>query len=325
MKRSDATAALSWANDTRATSDTRITATEFRILCVIAGGCSTRATIAAAAGCGESTIPRAVRRLEKIGALKRIPGEAGKANTYEVYVRPDTGVAADTRIATRRVSKNTRIAKVQESSDTGAAADTGDAVDNIAPLIRNASARVENNSSSIELELYPETVELTANSRAREAAPKILNGSAKGMLAHDLARKLIEVIDSPSLDARSHGLFKTCGVIRQWIDDGADFDADIVPTVAALCERKNGEPIQTYRFFTRAVRDAAKTRLTIEREASNPITANEITDDKRPSHSYARGADYGRGKRNLHTDLLLRDVLDDQPVGDGRLDFSASK
>lgn len=171
MKRSDATAALSWANDTRATSDTRITATEFRILCVIAGGCDTRAKIAAAAGCGESTVPRAVRRLEKIGALKRHPGEAGKANTYEVFVRAETGVAADTGITTSRVAKNTRISKVQERSDTGAVADTGSAVDNSAPLIRNASARVENKSSSIELELNSERVEPSSGGALVLTAP----------------------------------------------------------------------------------------------------------------------------------------------------------
>lgn len=323
MKRSDATAALSWANDTRATADTRITATEFRVLCVIAGGCRTRAEIAAAAGCSQSTVPRAVRRLEKIKALKR-EQHAGKANDYVVQVRPDTGTAADTGITTGRAKADTRISKAVEQADTGAEADTGSAVDNDVLPIRNAGARVENKSSSLELELYPERVEPSGNSRAHDAVPKILNGSAKGMLAHDLARKLIEVIDSPSLDARSHGLFKTCGVIRQWIDDGADFDTDIVPTVAALCARKNGEPIQTYRFFTRAVRDATQTRLTIEREASNPITPAEAKTHDSTSSTSVDGIRIRREPVSPATAARLqrraRREAERQPIDFGRVD-----
>lgn len=137
MKRSDATAALSWANNTRATADTRITATEFRVLCVIAGGCRTRSEIAAAASCGESTIPRAVRRLEKIGALERTP-DPGKANNYVVLVRPDTGTSVDTGVATSRAADEIGVAKPKWR---GAKPDTPSPVLSTGAPIRNAGAR----------------------------------------------------------------------------------------------------------------------------------------------------------------------------------------
>ena len=281
MKRSDGTAALSWANDTRATADTRITATEFRVLCVIAGGCRTRAEISAAAGCSESTVPRAVRKLEKIGALKR-EQNPGKANDYVVQVRPDTGTSADTGIATGRTKAATRISKVAEPTDTGASTDTASAVDNDDALIRNASARVENKSSSIELELYSETVESSGNSAPR----KFLNGSAKGMLAHELSSKLIEITNNPLLDARNHKLAATCGELRALIDDGADFDADIVPVVLDLCARKRGGQITTWKYFTSAIRAAAADRMAIERQGANPIPPAEAKPhDSTPSTS----------------------------------------
>lgn len=158
MKRSDATAALSWANNTRATGDTRITSTELHVLIVIAGGCRTRAEIAAAVGCAESTVPRCVRKLVKIGALKRTPQD-GKANVYEVKPRQiDTGIASDTGINTRRTTKTARITKAPPSNDTGANDDMALAVDNNDAPIRNAGARAAPEQITTQLsEFNPES------------------------------------------------------------------------------------------------------------------------------------------------------------------------
>lgn len=191
----------------------------------------------------------------------------------------------------------------------------------ILPPIEHAPARGNTNLKLRDTsQFYPERAELAAT-----AARVRLNGSAKGMLAHDLARNLIQIVDSPSLDERSHGLFKTCAEIRHWLDDGADFDLDVVPTVIALCERQNGEPIRSYRFFTAAVRAAARQRKTIENQIRNPIIADEATPYEQRTGRSDNGASYGRAKRNHHTDLLLRDVLDDSPSAVGGLDFSPSK
>jgi hypothetical protein len=160
MKRSDATAALSWANNTRATDDTRITSTELHVLIVIAGGCRTRAEIAAAVGCAESTVPRCVRKLVKIRALERRAVD-GKANEYTVQARQiDTGTIDDTGITTSRTAKNTRLANAPPANDTGADSDTGRAVDNPDTHIRNARARAAPDKNTTQVsEDNPESAE----------------------------------------------------------------------------------------------------------------------------------------------------------------------
>lgn len=292
MKRSDATAALSWANDTRATSDTRITATEFRVLCVIAGGCDTRAKIAAAAGCGESTVPRAVRRLEKIGALKRHPGEPGKANSYEVFVRQDTGVAADTGITTRRVAKNTRISKVQEPSDTGAKADTGLPVDNGAPLIRNAGARVEDKSSTRVLELNSERVEPSGGALVLVAPPA--KPDKRGTRMHADWRP------GPSAmkEAVKHG------IVNGWCEATLENFIDYWLGVPGA----KGVKLDWDATFRNALRAEAKARRYVPAEYSTDGKSN----DQRTSHSYASAGK--RRARSVETEILMRDILD-RPQG----------
>lgn len=328
MKRTDATAALSWADNTRATSDTRITAIQYRILSVIAGGCETRARIAAAAGCGESTVPRAVRRLEKVGALKRTIGAPGKANTYEVLVRSDTGIARDTGITTTRVASKTRIAKVRESGETGATSETGQTENAPRAHIEHAPAcAAPVQTITLPVEDYTETVVLVEAVVAREPAPHILNGAAKSMPAHLLADKLIEIANSPWLLPNTLGLSKTVQEIRGWITDECDFDQDIVPTVIDLCARYPGKrPLTTWKYFSGAVRDAALTRIALEERARNPITLEEANAHvQHAPRNRNAGPDYGRGKSNHHTDELLRDILDGPPHGDGRMDFYAGK
>lgn len=192
----------------------------------------------------------------------------------------------------------------------------------VLPPIKHGRARVEDNLKLRDItQLYPERTELAAT-----AARVRLNGSAKGMRAHELMSHLIRIVDSPSLDARSVGLAKTCHELKNLIDDGADFDADIVPTVIELCGRKNGEPIKSMTYFSAAIRANAATRLRLEQQARNPITPAETdTHDQQRIGRSDNGANYGREKRNHHTDLLLRDVLDDSPSAVGGLDFIASK
>lgn len=65
-------------------------------------------------------------------------------------------------------------------------------------------------------------------------------------------------------------------------------------------------------------------KFDVERAQRNNQSTEAANDQPRTSRS-DNGANYGREKRNHHTDLLLRDVLDDQPSAVGGLDFSASK
>lgn len=263
MKRSDATAALSWANNTRVTGDTRITSTEFHVLCVIAGGCKTRAQIAAAVGCSESTVPRAVRKLVKIGALERRSID-GKANDYTVIVRQmDTGIVADTGITTGRITKDTRITEARAASDTGADGDTGGAVDNERAHIEHACARADTNLKNTTLsELNSETlsqvvVVVPANSD-RPPPP--------------LWQQVLDAVRSPFLDENKQANLILEGyIVSGWVRDGADIELDVIPTVRRLIERK-GEPVP-WDYFTKAVRQAAAKRK--QHAAANPITTEE--------------------------------------------------
>ena len=131
-------------------------------------------------------------------------------------------------------------------------------------------------------EFNPERAE-----QAAAAPAKILNGSAKGMLAHELSSTLIRVIDHPSLNPRNHRLAATCGELRALIDAGADFDLDIVPTVRSICERKNGEQINSYKYFAAAIRDNSRARKAIEAQTIVPITAEANANDLFARTSYA--------------------------------------
>lgn len=263
MKRSDATAALSWANNTRATGDTRITSTELHVLIVIAGGCSTRAEIAAAVGCAESTVPRCVRKLVKIGALKRTPQD-GKANVYEVKPRQiDTGIASDTGIATSRTTKTTRITKAPPSNDTGANDDTAPAVDNSDAHIRNAGARGLDNLLTEEDTASSETPEMVV----------IVTVAQSDTPPPPAWQRVLDAVRSPFLDEnKSQRLILEGAIVQGWIDAGADEHLDVIPTVRRLIESKREDVPWTY--FSKAVREAAARRKRAE-AAQEKITPEE--------------------------------------------------
>jgi hypothetical protein len=119
------------------------------------------------------------------------------------------------------------------------------------------------------------------------------------MLAHELSSKLIEITNNPLLDARNHKLAATCGELRALIDDGADFDADIVPVVLDLCARKRGGQITTWKYFTSAIRAAAAVGRTVglgilTARAVLAHLAARIAVGPRTAHLLAGGA-AGRG------------------------------
>jgi len=145
-------------------ADTRLSPTEKVVFGNIAGGYQTRSEIARVSGCAESSVPRAVRKLEGYGYLKREFVE-GKANKYVILGVADTGITQDTGIHTGRTAKRRGVAK-----DTGVnhPVDTPQSVDNHAPHIEHASARVEDNLlTSKNLELYSERVELAVTVPAK--------------------------------------------------------------------------------------------------------------------------------------------------------------
>lgn len=290
--------------------DTRLTATEKVIFGNIAGGYQTRAEIAKASSCAESSVPRAVRKLELLGYLER-EFNKGKANTYKVLAQPDTGIAQDTGVATSRTDKRWGVAP---DTGEGRPTDTGQAAIEDAEFVDNSAAHISTGARAETLtfnttassELNPEPVELAeAAVVAREELPLKLNGSAKAMPAHQLLANLIRIVDHWALQ-HTHGLHKTCEYIPQWIAAGADFDTDIVPTVAALCAKKTGPAVSSLRYFDGAIREATRSRLTILAQESNPIEARHVSATSTPATF--DGMEIRRGKVSPGTALLMRKI-----------------
>lgn len=122
-------------------ADTRLSPTEKVVFTNIAGGYQTRAEIARVSGCAESSVPRAVRKLEGYGYLKREFVE-GKANKYVLQGVADTGISQDTGIARPSPSADTGIPLdtwVHPSTDTPLRAVIH------SPHIEHAGTRVEDN------------------------------------------------------------------------------------------------------------------------------------------------------------------------------------
>lgn len=269
-----------------------------------------QAAIAEAIGLGERQTRAAIKELVAANALKRTRrGAVGRGRA------PDLLSANIDNGETPPLSENSHKGdtapisppplEISQNGDTGGTsplpsknADNGDNaatspvsviedaefVDNSPAPYKGTGARAQNlELITTGLELNPERAE-----QASAAAPtKILNGSAKGMLAHELSSTLIRVIDHQSLNPRNHRLAATCGELRALIDAGADFDLDIVPTVRSICERKNGEQINSYKYFSAAIRDNARSRKAIEAQANTPITAEAIDHDLFARTSYA--------------------------------------
>lgn len=279
-------------------ADTRLSPIEKVVFTNIAGGYRTRSEIARVSCCAESSVPRAVRKLEGYGYLKREFVD-GKANRYVVIGAQDTGITPDTGIV-----KTTPSVDTPSLGDTGVShsTDTPLAVDNHAAPIRNASARGEDNLLRLELE---DNHHRHGEDGMTILPPvKVLNGSAKGMPTYKLGDIIAEHVHSRALDpAKTPGLATSHGRIRAWMDAGADFDADILLAVRNGCttlERK-GETAQTWGYFDKIVTQIVARRRASERPLE--ITNEEI--DGQRNHA-ARAPTGIKPKRNSYTDGLVQ-------------------
>ena len=265
--------------------------------------------IAEAIGLGERQTRAAIKELVSAGALKRTRrGAVGRGRAPDLLsANIDSGETPPLSENSHKGDTAPLSPPPRENSqtgDTGGAspltlknADNGDnaatspvSVIEDAQFVDNSDAPYEGTGARAQnLELITTGSEFNPE-RAEQAAAapaKILNGSAKGMLAHELSSTLIRVIDHPSLNPRNHRLAATCGELRALIDAGADFDLDIVPTVRSICERKNGEQINSYKYFAAAIRDNSRARKAIEAQTIVPITAEANANDLFARTSYA--------------------------------------
>jgi len=317
-----------------AIDDTRLTTVERVVFGNIVKGYQKRADIAKATGCAESSVPRAVRKLEVLGYLKR-EFHDGKPNTYTVLTperaATDTGIPQDTGIAASRTGKRRGIARdagVSPPADTGSAAIIdAEFVDNSAAHIEHGRARAQltlNNYTSSEL--YPERAELTlAAVAAREAPPKVLNGRAAMMPTHELAAIIVEHVNSRWLDPDKSGtLHQSHGRIRAWMDAGADFDADILPTIAGVLGRSRRAPIQSWSYFDQAVREATAQRLASEAPMLI-ITPEEANTNDQSASTTLGNADIRRGKISPGSAHYLRSIAKREPDEQWRVEPHAGK
>lgn len=302
--------------------DTRLSNTQSRIAILIDAGITLRADLAKAANVSAPTVARAIAALVKIGVVSRVldPGKPSRLfltsritddTTDEVAHIADDTPNAKTRISHDKATRITQRTSITHDATTRITDDTS-SVDNYAPSIENADARVEDNLlTSNNLELYPERVELAVTVPA-----KVLNGSARGLPAQQLAEVLADHANNPFLDPSKYdGLRTTCGRIHRWITAGADFDADILPTVVRLAAKAN-KPVRSWGYFEDAVREATATRLASE-APMEIITPSEVTHER----AYAtRGPTGIKRKSHSYIDDLVQGMREGSPIDGGRLD-----
>lgn len=300
---------MSCATVFSALRDTRLTATEKVIFGNIAGGYQTRAEIAKASGCAESSVPRAVRKLETLGYLKRQFNE-GKANTYEVLPQPDTGITSDTGIRTTRTDSARGI-----DSDTGVSppADTGQTGIEDAEFVDNGARHIStgaraqkltlNTTSQSELNLQPPVSEVTVVvARASSDTPP-----------PPAWQRVLDEVRSPFLDENKfERLILEGAIVQRWIDAGADEHLDVIPTVRRLIAAKR-EAVP-WNYFTKAVREAASRRKAAEARQL-PITAQETRNEYAPStpgNLRVSGGKIGPGSANYLRNREAARLADEQ-------------
>ena len=282
-----------------AADDTRITATEFRILAVIAKGYRTRADIAKGAGCAESSVPRAVRKMEALGLLKRTL-QPGKANAYVLADTPaDTPQAKPAKAPT-----DTRIAPdTPASGDTRIPQDTAHILRQQPETTHKMQARgitldtPQNppKRSKTPLEVYPVEVEASGE-------VVVVAHASSDRPPPPVWQRVTDAVGSPWLDPnKTQSLILEGYVVANWLRDGADEHLDIVPTVRRLIERKRAHVPWSY--FDRAVREAAARRLASANP--NPITPAEVRFDQSSSYD---GPEIRRPKISASTAILLRQM-----------------
>jgi uncharacterized protein YdaU (DUF1376 family) len=111
-------------------------------------------------------------------------------------------------------------------------------------------ARVTTNYESI---VRSKEVSAAPESRAR---PEVLL-TPEGLTLSEVTRRLLEVADGAIVDPVNGQGMLTMATPRIWIENGADFERDILPAVAKLCDKRRSKPgssrIGDWSYFTNAV------------------------------------------------------------------------
>lgn len=88
------------------------------------------------------------------------------------------------------------------------------------------------------------------------AAPEVLL-TPEGLTFSEMTRRLLEVAEGAIVDPVNGLGMSTMTIPRMWIESGADFERDILPAVAKLCDKRRAKPGSTrigdWSYFTNAV------------------------------------------------------------------------
>lgn len=249
---------------------------------------ASQAELAHIVGLTDRSVRAALKALEAEGYIERKsnPGK-GKGRLADTihWRQPETGQPENSsagkdrqpeKSASGKNRGNRKPVPHQPEKSSGEQPETvsARAVDNSDAHIKHAHTRAEPPSNiTTTLEDYPETVELAeAVVVAREVK---LNGSASRMSAHELAAIIVDSVNSPWLDPhKSCDLNTTETRIKAWMSAGADFDADILPTIRTVMARPRSAPVTLWGYFDKPVRAATAKRMKAEAPMP-PITEEE--------------------------------------------------
>lgn len=263
---------------------------------------ASQAEIAAIVQMTDRSIRAALKLLEAAGLIKRRrnPGAGDGRCPDTITLEQPEPISADVRQPENasgatgtnfRGNRKTVPQQPEPISAELAEPISGEVVDNFGAHIEHAHARAETpiTNTYTQVELYPERPSPSST------AAVVLNGRARSMPAHELARVAVDAVNSPWLDPhKSQKLITTAGRFQVWQQAGADFDTDILPTIRALCVRAT-EPIRTWTYFDNAIRAAIAQR--IEAEAPMlPVTISEARNDYASRDASGQSPQITRGK-----------------------------
>lgn len=172
------------------------------------------------------------------------------------------------------------------------------------------------------LELNLQAVELEASSGKPPA--KVLNGRATSMLSEDLADIIVEHVNSRWLDpTKAAGLDSSHPRIKVWMQAGADFDSDILPTIVTVCARPHKKAIGSWTYFDQPIAEAIERRRAAETAAFLVTPAEVNTHDQSPST--LGNLDIRRGKVGPGSAHYLRSIAKCQSDEQRRVESVAGK
>lgn len=238
------------------------------------------ATLAAYANCSDRAAISVLQALERDMLIRRVGKEPCRGG-HTIIWAIDVEALGKLTVPQRLAKTTARRAQVQsrKSSATGAEVP-------VSSGRRTTERCAEHQTTERNAEVHESTA-AGAQLPAESTAPRAHNplGVGGDVRPTPLWRVVIDRVGHRWLDAlRSPGLREEGATVQRWVDEGADLEADIIPTVGALLAKLPAEkaPIASWRYFEKAIRRATEKRLAAEAEPRDPIKPAQRFDTARP-------------------------------------------